>query len=410
MAKKRTEAQDMPRPKRPRYVDGELLPDNLYPDPRKRPGYWRYVRPDGTNKIFRATFAEAKNAAIEANQLRDTPITINKAIPVRDAISTHVDRYIKWREEYDPKLKGKESWRNRCYAMRGFAKHFTETKINHLTLANLRPWWEALGYHQQHSRRAEFNKLFNYFASQGLIPRLDFNPFTTADDRPRLLEKGKPPVIRDRLDIQSFWTIYRKAEELGYLGLQIAMGISLVTTMRRADLCELRLDEHVSETHLRKTINKSEAQRDAISVVHLEFAFSHHPHLKRLIKRARELSLINQRCPYVISHTPKQRRLGKSKEHVCQVLPDRLSDMFAEVRDACHLYPAKSDTYSPPTFHEIRSLASDRYRACGHDVKAVQELMAHTDERVTRVYQAGHGIEYTPITISLTAEVLGGEF
>lgn len=411
----------MPRPKKPRYAgpDGRpcepdapgalQLPDNLYPDTKKRLNTWRYLRADGTSRSFKAPTEKAIKLAEEANAIRHTTVTVSPVVPPRHSVMAQVERYTLWREEYDPKLAKKASWKNRCNHLKAFARHFEKTKVGHLTLDTLRPWWEDLTYHQQHARRSEFNKFFNWLAGQGLTPRLEFNPFTTADDRPRLMEKGKPTVKRARLGIDPFWTIYNKAGELGFAGLQIAMGISLVTTMRRADICDLRLDKHVAENSLRKTINKSAAQRDDVYVANLQWKLDEHPMLSKLINRARELSLQHFRCPYIISHKPDQRRTGKTKDHICQVTPDRLSDMFAEVRDACNLFPARSEKYSPPTFHEIRGLSSHIYGKC-YDVKQVQELMAHTDERVTKGYQAGHGIEYKEVKISVPAELLGGTF
>ena len=407
---RKTKNAAMARPKKPRFVDGVQLPDNLYQDPRKRLNTWRYVKPDGTNKIFKCSLVDAIKAAEEANKLRDTTITIAPKVSPRDAVLTHVERYITWREGYDPRLVSKQSWKNRCAHMRSFAKYFDGTKVSHLNLDILRHWWETLTYHAQHARRSEFNKLFNYLAGQGITPKLEFNPFTIADDRPRLMEKGKPPVKRDRLSIENYWKIYKRASQMGYDGLQLAMAISLLTTMRRGDICDLQFDKHITATSLKKTINKSANQRDAVHVAHLEFDFKIHSILEKEIKKARELRVKNFGCPFVISHNFKQRRTGKTKSHKSQVTSDQLGKMFALVRDDLSIYPAKTNSYSPPSFHEIRALASAQYKAAGFDVKQVKELMAHTDERVTKGYQAGHGVEYTQIQISLGAEVIGGEF
>ncbi|MFA0792483.1 tyrosine-type recombinase/integrase [Microbulbifer echini] len=112
----------------------------------------------------------------------------------------------------------------------------------------------------------------------------------------------------------------------------------------------------------------------------------------------------------MLSHTPKQRRTGKTKEHICQVSLDRLSDMFTEVRNASGLYIGLPKNQTPPSFHEVRNLASDRFKRMGYDVKSVQQLMAHTDERVTQSYQARHGIDYEEINIYLNEQVIRREF
>ncbi|WP_444926808.1 hypothetical protein ACJJI4_01450 [Microbulbifer sp. TRSA002] len=148
---------------------------------------------------------------------------------------------MEWQEENDPRLPSKASWRNRCNALKRFGEDFEVTSIHKAKLTDLRKWRESLTYHQQHARRAEFNKFSNCLMAEGLS-KLESNPFTTSDDRPCLLEKGKLSKKHQRLTLESYWTIYEKAEELGYEALQVAMGISRITTMRRADICELNKD------------------------------------------------------------------------------------------------------------------------------------------------------------------------
>lgn len=399
----------MARPSKPRFYDGVELPANLYTDERKRPNRWRYLRPDGSYKSFQAPLEEAVRVATEANSLRDefTTSTIKK-IPARNSLPAMVLKYIDWRESYDAGLCKKQSWTNRKGLLRAFAEYFAETPVNKITLNALIPWWETLTYHQQHARRAELNKFFNWLASNGYTPKLLDNPFSSSDDRPRLLERSKPPTKRQRLSLENFWSIYHAAGSSKLDGLQIAMAISLVTTMRIGDICSLRFDEHVTGGSLRKTINKSESQRGSINASHLEWPFDQHPILEELIKRARALSERNLQCPYVVSHMPAQRRTGATKDHICQLTPDRLTKQFAGVRDSLPTF-ALGLHESPPTFHEIRALASDRYRAAGYSTKQVQAIMAHTDERVTRGYQAGHDIDWTRVMITIDAEVLRGK-
>lgn len=401
----------MARPRKPRLWQGIELPANLFPDPRKRENHWRYRRPDGSDKYFQATPEQALRMAEEANAQRDETIKLApKKVPDRASFAHHAGRYIEWREQNDPRLESKASWHNRRNALKRFAEEFAARPVHKCTLTDLRTWWETLSYHQQHARRAEFNKFFSYLMAEGLCPQLNSNPFTTADDRPLLLEKGKPAKSRQRLTIETFWTIYHQAGELGLEALQIAMGISLLTTLRRSDICELTFDEHIDNDRLRKTVNKSEAQRDTIHASHLSWTFKSYPMLGKLVRRARELSLQNFRCPYLLSHTPKQRRTGVTKDHICQVSPDRLSDMFTEARNATGLYRTQPEGTTPPTFHEVRSLASDRFKRMGYGIKDVQRLMAHTDEKVTRHYQSGHGIDYEEVGIYLDEQIIEGTF
>jgi integrase len=67
-------------------------------------------------------------------------------------------------------------------------------------------------------------------------------------------------------------------------------------------------------------------------------------------------------------------------------------------------------TKQRPTFHEIRGLSSHLYKQAGYKISAVQELMAHTDEKMTRHYQAGHETHWTEIDLNLPKEVLSRDF
>ncbi|USD22361.1 site-specific integrase [Microbulbifer variabilis] len=84
--------------------------------------------------------------------------------------------------------------------------------------------------------------------------------------------------------------------------------------------------------------------------------------------------------------------------------------MFIEARNAIGLYIGLPNKQTPPSFHEVPSLASDRFKRMGYDVQSVQQLMAHTDERVTQSYQAGHDIDYEEISIYLDRQAIGREF
>lgn len=403
----------MARPRKPRYADGVELVDNLHPDPRRRPGCWRYRRPDGSWKLFRAeTTEEANRLASEANAARDRlPASIDGKID-RAALAYHVERFIAWRERHDPRLPALENWRNRRGALRGFARHFAHTPVHRLTRPQISAWWETLTHHQQGLRFTELRRFFNWLAGEGACPQLDYNPFTLADDRPRLYMTRKPDVARLRLDPVAFWAIYAKAGELEMPGLQIAMGISLITTMRRADVCALRLDQHAQGDMLRQIIGKSAAQRGDIHATRLEWDLTMHTALASLIRRARELSMKHYRCPFVISHAFQRRTLGKqkTKEHRYQVTPDMLDKLFARARDAVGLYADLPKGQTPPTFHEIRALSSALFGRAGFAVEQIQALMAHTDADVTKLYQSGQDLPYLRIEMQIPPEILGGTF
>lgn len=379
------------RPKTIRKIDGIALAYNLYKDPRGRIGYYNYRRPDGTWKTFTAaTVHKANELASEANAHRGDDLPIERKIPQRDSLQYHVPLYTAYQEKINPDLKTKRSWDNRCYALKQFAEHFPV--IGRITHDSIRTWWDDLTYHQQKQRQAEFRRFFNWLMGQGLTPRLQYNPFTTADDKPRLLLKQKPKKQRKPLTQDAYRKIHNKAGELSYECLQIAMEISRYTTLREGDICNLRWD-NIIDGELRVIVSKSEAQKGTARAARLAWVLADHPILKRQIDRARELSLIHKRCPFIISHKPIRRVWNEEKAHLYQVTPDRLSRMFREARDDCKI--------DGTSFHEIRGLASTLYKMQGYTNEEIKGIMAHESINTTMGYQNAADLPYTSVALKL---------
>ncbi|WP_339675807.1 hypothetical protein [uncultured Zhongshania sp.] len=58
----------------------------------------------------------------------------------------------------------------------------------------------------------------------------------------------------------------------------------------------------------------------------------------------------------------------------------------------------------------MRALSSDLYRRAGYTTADIQQLIAHTEEKITEGYLAGHETKWTEIGLVMPAEVMGGEF
>ncbi|MFT7561343.1 MAG: integrase [Flavobacteriales bacterium] len=403
----------MSRPRKPRIFEDTKLADNLYPDPNRRAGKWRYVRPDGTSKIFSAeTIHEANQLAEAANAERDTYCPTPVVEQGLTIIGGLVEDYISKRLRDDPELRKARSWANRAYALRKFGRELdmppTKLKRVHIT-----SWWDGLTYNQQKLRHAEFRKAFNYWLGRGLFRQFEYNPFTTADDRPRLYLKAKPARSRLRLDIKSYWRIYNAAGELGYEGLQIAMGISLLTFMREGDILNLRFDENFNGDQLKTIISKSAAQKGHTKATRLQWNTEKYGLLKELINKARALGLRNINSPYLVSYISKRRDRdyrSRLKKHKGQMTKERLCEQFAAARDATKLYSSIPNGKTPPTFHEIRSLADALAKTAGYEISAIQTAMAHSDEAMTMQYMAEHDLPHDVVDIVLSKELLGGSF
>lgn len=362
----------------PSIVNGITLPDNLYTDPKGRSDYWRYRRPDGKFKTFQATMEQAIALASEANGKRSAmpaPVIPTSSLPL------WVEKFIAYREGLDPRLPNKQSWKNRKWVLRSFGKQFSGVALHTLNLQHIRTWWDALTPNAQRGRKPELNKLFNYLMMENLV-KIQSNPFSTADDKPRVLIKGLMPKQRKRLTVQQYWQIYDAAGDKGYYFLQYAMAISLHTGMRRGDITALRWDTHIEGQSLKKQISKSHEKLGVDDGANLRWDLTKHQALKSAIDEARELSLKHWRCPFVLSRMPVRRVRGELKEHHAQVSAKMISDSFTEC--------ARSSGIDGTGFHEIRALKSWLHKKAGHDQKLIQQMMAHASAKMTDFYQAGH--------------------
>lgn len=399
-------------PHKPRFFEGTQLPDFLYPCQHGVENRWRYAQANRSMFPFSATLDEAIAFATHMNQQR-AAAEEKKRLADKDKgpFCIHADKYITGRERRDPSLTKKQSWINRRYGLRHCARWMDERHITPgwVTLANCQEYWDELTGHVQRYRKCEFRLFFSYLAGKDLLRQIEHNPFALDMTFPVVEMRAKPGRKRQRLDLPTFVRIHERAGELGYPFLQVAMQISLSTTMRRGDLCSLQTKEHLVGHHLRKQISKSHAMLSdndfAANPSNLEFDLKSHPILRKAINQARELALKNGACPFVLSHTYIRKQPGPNREHRAQVQPEYLTRAFSEVRDDLGI--GKNDAKATrPTFHEVRALGGHLLEKAGYSTKDIQILMAHTDEKMTRHYLAGHETAWTAVSIALTEDML----
>ncbi|MCY4044950.1 MAG: tyrosine-type recombinase/integrase [Cellvibrionales bacterium] len=392
-----------------RTHQGVALHKNLYPNQYGIEDKWRVKLPDGSFKSFTAKDAnEANKLAQWAIENADTFKQQKPNIDDDCLLMPAVLRFIKDKEDEDPKLKNKYSWTNqRIPALKSFARYHADVPLYKLNFKDhMRPWWKQLTHHAQHSRKALFREFFNDLLADDLLPAMPYNPFLKESSKPFLKYKIKPEKKRARLPLEVFQKIYEQAGKQKAEFLQIAMMISLLTTMRRGDLVALRFDKHIENNQLKKSISKSEKQKGEFHGSNLVWDLSHHTLLKATINKARELSLKNRRCPYIISKRAERDIKSPQKSHPHQVLPNYLTTRFGLIRDQLVGAGAIDEIYATTSFHEIRSLGSHLLKTSGNDIEDIQELMAHSDKSMTQHYLKGHEKEWTPIEINIDETVL----
>ena len=377
---------------------GNPLPKNLYS------GEWgyRYKLADGRFKTVKneegklANYELACAIADKLNSMRSL------SAPSIKTIAFWLEKYVVWAEQNNPTLIKKDSWRYRKSELTRFADEFSHINLSHLTLNDLRDWWDGMTYDQQHNRRSAFSKFFQFCMSNGIC---SLNPFTTADNAPRLFEKFKPAKKRDALEIEQFWAIYHSEHIKKYPHVKIAMGISLLTGMREEDVCLLRFDTHIIDNRLCLSIGKSVGQRGTIAAAHHGYDLDQHLMLKQIINDARELSLKHRRCPYILSYHPRGREQMGDKKHISQVRPKKLSRDFKAVVSKCELTWKPGKT--PATFHEVKGLFINRGLKF-YSAEQMQKAAAHIDVSTTLAYPANHAPVFDDIAVVMTEEIIGG--
>lgn len=352
----------------------------VYTDPKGRPNKWRVKLPNGSYKTITAASetqavfaAEAALAQFEA--------------PPGEWLEL-VNRHINRREAGSPGLADKAKWQGSRYVLRKFAATFeSKCKPTSVTMTHFLDYWDTLTRHQQDNLRPELNRFIKWCMLSQLIV-LPSNPIELLD------KKALPAKKRQRLTQGMFDGVLRVAAEKGYDGLVQACRLSLLTTLRRGDLAELRWDD-IRDGSLYVTVNKSVASRGEVEATRLRWDLQKHSELLKELKECRRLAMMNRDCPFVLSHFGANRR-GKTKEHACQMTPDMISKQFTE----CIRELIRADDH--PTFHEIRSLAAANLEQMGAPGETISKIMAHTDESTTELYLVGHERKFFDVDYSVT--------
>ncbi|MDT2076543.1 MAG: hypothetical protein RMX26_11210, partial [Planktomarina sp.] len=137
------------RPKKPRYFNGIQLADNLYPDPRKRFGYWQYRRLDNGKKLtfLVNTVQQANQRAVELSSLLNAGFNSDSQIPTVKQLAHYLPLFFEHHEKLAPKDIDKASWKNRKNHLKRFAEKFPDVTL--ITHEAIELWWDELTPDQQ---------------------------------------------------------------------------------------------------------------------------------------------------------------------------------------------------------------------------------------------------------------------
>lgn len=385
----------MPPKRRPGSRD---LPDNLYASPDARSGvtYYRYRDPRngkyhgmGTDKTAAVNDALALNAVILTGMAQSRIAAITAQVPDSPKLSAVILRHLELCEIRRARgkiaantLKAKYS---HCNAIRRALGHKPIREVTVLDAAEV-----INSYVQQDKERAaqairsEGIEIWKTAIAEGVATD---NPFA----KTRAIDAE---VHRARLVIDSFRAVHAASQQLEPCYTRM-IELAAVTAQRREDLAHIEFKKHRDATAWIESgalwvIQQKTGNRVCI------------PLTLRLEALGLELGEVIARCRdnvlsrYVLHHTIS---VGNCRPgdplHV-----DTMSRVFGKARD---IAAAQSGAFwepnkTPPTLHEIRSLAERLYSAQGGI--DTQALLGHRDPRTTSIYKDTRGAEWVRVKVA----------
>ncbi|CNB35905.1 phage integrase [Yersinia ruckeri] len=200
----------------------------------------------------------------------------------------------------------------------------------------------------------------------------------TGQDHLNATRTPSPKVKRERLDYAAFCKIYEAAGQQQNW-VQLSLALALITGQRRDDVRQLkRSDVHDGKLWIVQSKTKMQI---AISLsLRLEI-------MNTSVGEVIEQCLNNNKSEYLICSSSR-----KSGREPGALNADSLTKAFVKALKATDLVYE----ISPPSFHEIRSLASRLYEA-EYGKEFAQKLLGHKSMKMTNVYLDSRKNEWVEI-------------
>lgn len=224
--------------------------------------------------------------------------------------------------------------------------------------------------------------LFRFAKTKGWYPSERDNPAEITYSK---TDYGKD---RQRMTLDQYRAIHAIAPHW----MQIAMELAMVTLQGRHEVVHLKYSDEKDDA-LYITRQKTKKNEWA----HLRIPVT--PEIRDIISRSRDQVI----SPFVVHRAPTRRVRAEGREHWTQLMPNNFTEQFRQLRDQTGLFDGMPKEQRP-TFHEIRSLGSWLYEKAGYSKGYVQALMAHSDEKMTAYYQAGHEQKWMTVAADLSLE------
>lgn len=359
---------------RQRSAKNKGFPPNLY---QNSAGYFYYLNPqskkhkglgrDRAKAFSEARAANAVLATMKPSSLADwvsgkTDYSLADWLPIYSEL---------WERKTDPAANTIRSCK--MYVKKLKECEFAWMKLKDITTAHIAKLVEdsekASGSPTAIALRARAGDVFRWAETQGLI------------------EQGKNPVAatyapersvkRERLTLEQFHAVREKAP----LWLKRAMMLALLTAQRREDVGVMKFAD-VRDGYLYIVQGKSQGEiklqqdtRIRLESVGMSIAEAIQECRDHVVSR------------FIVHHSAHQ---GRAKPGA-RVSDNGLTMGFQAARDAAGIGAREGKT--PPTFHEIRSLAQRLYRK-EYGAEFAQAMLGHKNASMTATYNDLRGSDF----------------
>nr|WP_241031070.1 tyrosine-type recombinase/integrase [Paraburkholderia sp. Ac-20347] len=368
---------------RRRIAERRNWPDNLY---KNSAGYYWYKNPYtkatyGLGRDFKVASAQAKAANAELLRRAGEAGLINRIDSTTFTLSAWCDKYL---EKYEKSGKAPNSVRAVQSMMRAIKDApFAEHPINKVMTREVNDYIELItktrGPAITAKIRSRLEDVFRSAEAAGHV-ELGKNPATP-------VVSPTVEVARDRLTLEDFVAIVEKSrEDPGLCWATNALELALLTGLRVSDIANLRFDQ-VREGFLWVEPIKSQGSvklKIPVSVGLAQIGLT----IEDVMKRCRD----NVVSKYAV-HSVRVRGLSKPGHKIDL---DTISGTFASLREAAKV--KWRDGMTPPTFHEIRSLAIRMY-SDEVSPEFAQALVGHKSASMTALYRDHRGREWTEVKV-----------
>lgn len=369
---------------RPRNVRNRSLPPNLY---QKNNGYYWFRNP-----ITKETFGLGHNKEAAISQAKTANADIERRRGDNSLLARMdggVNLLANWCDTYEGGLSGlkpnsMKSIRSQLAAIRG-------DEIGKIALLHISPR-DVVEFIMrcEHERgapmaakiRSRLRDVLRFAMERGAI-EVGKNPV-------EVTYKPKAAVKRSRLTLDSYRAILAEARSHKQRQwIANAIELALVTGQRLEDVCRMTFDNvHDGFLWVEQTKGRGPNRPKLCIPLSLSLPAAGLV-LDDVVKRCRDRVVSKHLIHF--SHAISKGKPGSA------VASGTLSQAFKAARNAANIVGDKDRT--PPTFHELRSLAARLYsEQYGKDF--AQSLLGHKSAAMTAVYRDSRGQDWTEIKTS----------